>query len=311
MTRHDPGSARLLSFLVVALVGTGLLSGGLADPAAAARKHTGTSLPKGFDLSYPQCGATFPTGQAFGALGVTGGRANNANPCLGPHPDLSSSELYWAQARSSGAGGVAKSSLYANTADPGNMYNGQVVTTWPTSGTTPYGDCTTTVVVVNGVPFNLGENSEACAWEYGYQRARYAFGLASSAVGSINDALAAQGSTRGIPPANSYPWWLDVETGNTWQSGSHGIAMNNADIRGMLAELRGQGVSMTGVYSTSYQWNAIAGGAGLGSAVPDWVAGSLSESQAASLCGRTGFTGGPVKLAQYPVGSLDGDAACQ
>src|SRR5438132_8058266 len=191
---------RLSSWLVVALVGVGLLGYGMA-PASAAKKHGGSSLPAGYDLSYPQCGITYPSGQAFGVVGVTGGRASNANPCLGPHPDLASSQLYWAQARSPGSGGVARASLYANTADPGNVYDGQVVATWPTSGSTPYGGCTTTVVVLSGIPYTVGQNSQACAWEYGYQRAQYAFGLASSAVASVNDALFLQGSSASVPSA--------------------------------------------------------------------------------------------------------------
>ena len=63
---------RLSSWLVVALVGVGLLGYGMA-PASAAKKHGGNPLPAGYDLSYPQCGITYPSGQAFGVVGVTGG----------------------------------------------------------------------------------------------------------------------------------------------------------------------------------------------------------------------------------------------
>jgi hypothetical protein len=36
----------------------------------------------GNDVSWPQCGKTLPSGQAFGIVGVIGGLANNTNPCF-------------------------------------------------------------------------------------------------------------------------------------------------------------------------------------------------------------------------------------
>jgi hypothetical protein len=78
------------------------------------------------------------------------------------------------------------------------------------------------------------------------------------------------------------PWWLDVETGNTWQSGSAGQAMNVADLQGMVYALQSAGASTTGVYSTSYQWGQIIGKAPLEtlSGIPDWIPGARTLSGA-------------------------------
>jgi len=46
---------------------------------AAAQQGSG---PAGNDVSYPQCGKTLPSGQAFGIVAVNEGLANNTNPCL-------------------------------------------------------------------------------------------------------------------------------------------------------------------------------------------------------------------------------------
>ena len=55
-----------------------------------------------------------------------------------------------------------------NTADPGNVYNGVAIGDWPTSGSTPDGLClTTTVTLASGI-YTVGENTDACAWQYGF-----------------------------------------------------------------------------------------------------------------------------------------------
>lgn len=117
-----------------------LVSGGVAQAAS--------STPQGNDVSYPQCGKTLPSGQAFGIVGVNDGLATTTNPCL-------STELTWA-AQSTGATAEPKVQLYVNTANPGGLNT----PSWPTSGSsTKYGTCD-------------GSNSPACAYLYGQNRAQ-------------------------------------------------------------------------------------------------------------------------------------------
>src|SRR5947209_16863119 len=88
----------------------------------------GSSSPTtGYDASYPQCSGSYPSNPLFGIVGVNGGRANNANPCMG-------GELRWA--RDTPGQQRPKQppvSLYINTANPG----GRHVADWPSGGTAP------------------------------------------------------------------------------------------------------------------------------------------------------------------------------
>src|SRR5206468_529908 len=137
----------------------------------------------GNDISWPQCSKTLPSGQAFGIVGLTGGTAVKDNPCL-------NSELQWA-ARSSGAiTAQPKVQLYINTANPGNLG----VVSWPVSNTDPSG-----TVAPN--PFDAcdGTDSNACAWQYGWNRA----------LEDVQNRLIPAARSLGLSsdPA-SYPWWL-------------------------------------------------------------------------------------------------------
>ena len=266
--------------------------------------------PAGNDLSYPQCGTVFPSSPAFGIVGVTGGLANDLNPCLGPASSYLSSELYWAAAAPAGGTSQPKASLYVNTADPGNVYNGTPIADWPATGTTPYGACTTTTVTTSTGPRTVGQNSPACAWQYGYNKAVQDVSWVSSAASAI-DAQSPPVQVSGS--AGAYPWWLDVETVNTWQSGTAGQAMNVADLQGMIAALQQAGASPVGAYSTSSQWNKITGGttssSGSLSGIPDWVPGARTLSGAKSNCGLASFTAGRIAVTQWS-GHPDNDYAC-
>ncbi|MHB1781848.1 MAG: glycoside hydrolase family 25 domain-containing protein [Acidimicrobiales bacterium] len=312
------------------LVLTALLTG-LSSPALAAKPGTGggghtggggtTSATTGNDLSYPACGSTFPSAPAFGIVGVDGGLANDLNPCLGPsssYPSYSESELYWAMASSTGITAQPKASLYVNTADPGDLYNGTPIADWPTSslGSDPYGSCTTTTVSTTSGDETLGANTPGCAWQYGYDMAAQDVSWVAGAAGAIDR----QQSGIVVPTsASAYPWWLDVETVNTWQTGTSGEEMNVADLEGMVAALQAAGASTVGAYSTSSQWDQITGGTtssplyGIPDSllgIPDWIPGAKTESGAVSNCGQPSFTGGSVSLTQWSGHPDDNDYAC-
>ncbi len=269
----------------------------------------------GVDISYPQCGTSFPQGQAFGIVGVNGGLANDANACLGPDPGYAQSELYWASAQSiGGVSGQPDASLYINTADPGNVYDNAPIADWPSSGEdATYGSCSTEDVRLRGRTYTVGQNSDACAWQYGYERARYDVSLLTAAADAVN---AQSPPTIVGSSAQGYPWWLDVETANTWRSGAEGEAMNLADLQGVVAGLKEAGASALGVYSTESQWDQITGGASSPSAgslyqLAVWIPGASSLQAAIANCALRSFTGGSaVSLTQWATSTYDADHYC-
>lgn len=262
------------------ITGLALIAGVLAMPAAA----QAAVVEGGYDLSYPQCGTTLPTGQAFGVVGVNGGLATTANGCL-------STELSWAWHSSGAVVSQPKAQVYLNTANPGEIRN--QVSTWPSSGNTPYGTCT-------------GGNTNACSWQYGWQRAQ-------NSVTNIFTPAATNAGVATDPAA--YTWWLDVETTNTWQSGSsQAQTRNKATLEGMTAYVTLHG-GMVGIYSTSTQFHQIAGYPSSGSTlyhVDSWLAGASSASGAETNCTKPPLlAGGHVLLAQYVVSGLDHDVSCR
>ena len=275
------------SFVVSLAVAVALL--GAAAPVLARSAPPSTSpSTTGNDISYPQCGKSFPTGQAFGIVGVNGGLANTPNPCLGEYKGgPATSELYWASG-SSGSPKLPQVALYVNTADPGPVPG---VTDWPTTGTNADGSCN-------------GSDSPACAWQYGWNRA----------IQDMAWLVAAATPMPGVAnTASAYRWWLDVETANSWETGSSGLANNVADLQGMVAAFTAHGAAV-GIYSTTYQWGQITGGSTAGNlpgltGLNDWIPGARSLSAAKSNCALTGFTG-PVTITQWFGKPYDGDWAC-
>jgi hypothetical protein len=280
------GSRSALGALVSALSILALVAPGAhaSGPGVAARAAQAAPTAVGYDLSYPQCGSVFPTGQAFGVVGVNGGLANDPNGCFG-------SELSWAL----GSPGVRSpaqptASLYIDTADPGPTRG---VTDWPRSGKGgAYGRC-------------HGGWSKACAYVYGRSRAKYSYGL----VSAVNPAV-----------AQHAPWWLDVETSSSWATSRrpNHAALNRAAIRGFIAGLRSSGATAPiGIYSFPRQWARITGlnaattaAAFRGVSPRDWVGGEGSQAQAQKACASRGFTGARPILAQYLSAGFDADLRC-
>jgi hypothetical protein len=241
---------------------------------------TGRSAPTtGYDASYPQCSGSYPSNPLFGIVGVNGGLANTANPCLG-------GELHWAR----DTPGQKRPqqpplSLYIDTANPGG---GKHVADWPSGGTTPlYAACNDKL-------------TNACSYIYGEQRAAHSYRLVA--------ALDPVG-------AKTAPWWLDVELAASW-AGTY--QLNIAALQGFVAGLRNAGAAgPIGIYSTSAQWHDITGltaqttRTAFKGRLFDWVAGTRATlTQARRNCTDGGFTGMAPTLAQYRIGPLDADLRC-
>jgi hypothetical protein len=268
---------RALAVAVLAAVGAGI-----ALPApASAEDDAGSRI--GYDVSHPQCDTSLPDDPAFGIVGVNGGVATRLNRCL-------AEQLEWASSSTGTVRAQPEVQLYVNTANPGQVRD--QVSTWPSSGDTPYGDCD-------------GDNDQACSWAYGKARAMvdvHAFLRPAAREAGIDD-----------DPA-SYTWWLDVETMNTWQTGSAAaLDRNRAALEGMAGYLQSLGAEV-GIYSTGSQWRRI-----VGSVEPDsplyeldsWLAGAESRSEAQENCEEPPLTGGGrVVLAQYVDDDLDHDVSC-
>jgi hypothetical protein len=212
---------------------------------------------------------------AGGAFGIVGVTNGLA---FSANPCLPN-EFAWASGRPYAA------ALYMNTGNPETASSN-----WAGRAGVGPRTCTTT---------NLADPSNVdCAYNYGWNAATDALRVATANVGTA---------------ARTLPWWLDVETGNSWNGT---VAANSSTIQGYIDYVRSQATGMVGIYSTGYQWGQITGGYTVPSststpAAPDWLAGASSVSQAASMCDpANSFSGGPVQLVQYPNSGLDGNYVC-
>jgi hypothetical protein len=211
--------------------------------------------------------------------GATGGIVGVNNGIVFSANPCLATEWSWAQRATTFA-----PAFYANTGNPGPAYSGH----WPAGQQAPQ--------VCDA------SNSAACSYDYGW----------NAALDSYADAVAV------TPSPASYAWWLDVETGNSWETlesayGQNATAKANdtAALTGAADALRSKGVTTVGVYSTTYQWTQITGGTGAQFASsPAWVAGVGSQANAQNNCHSTSFTGGRVELAQYALNGYDADLHC-
>lgn len=238
----------------------------------------GSSSPTtGYDISYPQCSASYPSNPLFGIVGVNGGLANTPNPCL-------ANELRWARdAPGPKHPKHQRLSLYIDTANPGAHH----VADWPSGGTTPYGRC-------NGLL------TDACSYLYGEQRSEHSYRL----VAAIDR-----------HSAETAPWWLDVELSASWARlyELNGAALEGF-VQGLQ---NSGATGPIGIYSTRAQWHDITGltplttSSEFDSGLPDWVAGTRATlAQARRNCANGGFTGEAPTLAQYRIGARDADLRC-
>jgi hypothetical protein len=265
----------------------------ITSPVYAARnsaKPSPSQTALGNDISWPQCGRTYPKGQAFGVVGVNGGLAYTTNGCL-------NSQLVWASQSTGAVAKQPKIQLYVNTANPGGLNT----PSWPKDNYDPAGRYT-----ANPYGGCDGSDSLPCAWQYGWNRA----------VEDVNLRFIPAATTAAIPalPQN-YTWWLDVETENTWKTDGTSFAYqsNAAVLEGMTAYLKGSVGAKVGLYSTGRQWNQIVGNLSPVSSLnglDSWLAGASSRS-AADFCKLSPLTtGGHVTLTQFISKNLDYNYSC-
>jgi hypothetical protein len=268
---------------LLALVTTvALAAGGASLPSTHGSAPTpSAALPPtgaGIDISYPQCiklsHEPLPPNVPFAVIGVNGGKASNFNPCF--ESEYLSAYLLPGSSEQPGA------AVYVNTGNPGTA-----ATWWPSSNDTQSG---TTVVNPNGICAGLA--GAACAYIYGYSMAQADYRKVSKTLITIPSL-----------------WWLDVETSNTWQAD---VVANAASLSGMVDYFKLRRLDV-GIYSTSYQWNKIAGVTPVTSTLaglPSWLAGS-SYFGAPANCERSPLTpNGRVAMVQH-VMHLDNDFACR
>jgi hypothetical protein len=131
-----------------------------ADTGASAGKGQGGSgggpknVARGYDISYPQCGAAYPSNPLFGIVGVNGGRVFSTNPCL-------TSQLAWA--------GGATGELYLNTGNPGPALS----SFWPRGQTTPrFCD-------------SVNSDTADCAYDYGWNAAAASYTTVEQAYAAL------------------------------------------------------------------------------------------------------------------------------
>ena len=221
-------------------------------------------------------------------MGVNGGIATTTNPCL-------ASQLVWANL-SIGTPNQSKIQLYVNTGNPGGLNTAS----WPRNNVDPRGN-------VSSNPHGTcdGSDSLACAWQYGWNRA----------VDDVHNKFVPAAQSAGIlTDPTLYPWWLDVETANSWKYGSDfSFQSNRAVLEGMVAYFHSIGLTV-GIYSTSYQWGIIIGNVPDGSSLNglrSWLPGPLSLLGAQQTCAFPALTaGGTVTMTQYVANNFDYNYSC-
>lgn len=288
----------MLKFLTLVVLSLSVLLFSLLSVTAfAARPITGggskpSPTPElvGYDISYPQCGKSLPTDHYFGIVGVNGGNAATANSCL-------ADQLVWANKAKTGSN-QSKYQVYVNTANPGEVMN--QITTWPTTSSDTNGN-----VPVNPYGACNGANDRACSWLYGWNRSIYTEGIFKAAA-----------TSKGLNSNTAdYVWWLDVETMNTWQSGSNeALIRNTAAIEGFGAYYESKSAKI-GLYSTAVQWTEITGNnissASKLNGLPNWRPSGASLANAKANCRVAPLTtGGSISLTQYVVKNIDHNHTC-
>lgn len=275
--------------LLTAALTVALCSGwpGVQSATAASMAKPGAI---GHDISHPQCtaGTAPPTGGAFGIVGVTGGRAFTANPCLAEH-------WKWADRLDHTAG------VYLNTGNPGHASTYY----WTKSGKKDPALCVDA----------KSTSDPGCAYNYGWHAAEAATKVALAAKVSKN-------RTWWLDVETENSWVGTAKANAADLQGAYDYLRYVAKVQevGIYSTAYQWGV-ITGGYhrstAASYEraWaKAFKPKYPMWSA-PLWQAGVVKDGKKTGLevarerCGVS-FTGAPVRLAQFIVDGLDHNLVC-
>ncbi len=254
----------------------------MATTVSVAWAATAPAGSVGRDVSYPWCGAALPSPAAFAIVGVGGGRAFSANPCL-------ATQYAWAAKRPSSPG------VYVNTGNPAP----RSAFYWPTSGSRDPALCRDSTSVTDA----------GCAYDYGWHAAGDALTVAARAgvpktitwwldVETVN-------SWNGDGRANTADlqgMFDRLRTAGVVEVGIYSTARQWAAITG--------GYTRTSANTYRTAWRRAFAPRFPMAVAPLWVATGGDRAAASTACG-TSFTGGPTRLAQYLDGTgFDADLVC-
>jgi len=264
---------------------------GIAPAAAATMAKPGAI---GHDISHPQCTAKTapPKGGAFGIVGVNGGRAFTANPCLEEH-------WKWADGLAH-AGGV-----YLNTGNPGHTSTYY----WTKSGKKDPALCVRA----------KSASDPGCAYNYGWHAAEAATKVAVAAGVSKNRTwwldVETTNSWEGTATANA----ADIQGAYDYlryqakvkEVGIYSTAYQWAQITGGYH--RSNAASYEKAWSRYFEpkrdlWAAPLWQAGVEKQVRDGTE-TTGLEVAKERCGIS-FTGAAVRFGQFVVDGLDHNLVC-
>lgn len=261
--------------------------GVLAAIASAAGVTAAIAAPApgdvGHDVSYPQCASgALPSGSAFGIVGVTGGRAYSANPCL-------ATQYKWAKGRPGGA------AVYVNTGNPAPASQFY----WPASGSRDPALCV-----------DAGSTRDpGCAYDYGWHAATDALAVADKADPGIRKLT----WWLDVETANS---WNGDGAANTASLQGALDRLRSAGVPSVGLYSTGyQWSTITGGYTTSTAARYRSGWARYFTprypleSAPLWIATAGTKDAAKAAC-TTSFTGAKASLAQFPDNGFDGNIVC-